>query len=343
MSAPTHHLPKQVPDGLRRLDDPYGIVWRLVNLWRHTSLTRTLRFVEGLAANPAYERPLFIVGMPRSGSTLLFHLLRESEALGALPREGHDLWRLFHHPRYTGWDGDAVGSGAVRPLEPRVVRAWFYAYVGRRRFVEKTADNVVRVPYLLDLFPDARFLVIKRDPLNVVNSYINGWNHPEGRFRSYYVPEDLSIPGYPHRRQWCSTLIDGWRDYVSAPVPEIAFAQWRQYVEAIDAARGAVPPAQWRELHFEHVLQRPDDALDALCAFAEIPATPALRARLHQLVDRPVNALSPPDREKWRRQNPDALQALLPRMAPLAASLGYELDARTGVVRVPPIVSSFFA
>ena len=72
--------------------------------------------------------------------------------------------------------------------------------------MEKTPENSFRVPHLLDLFPDARFLVIWRNPLLVLRSLIRGWRDPAGRFRSYFVSEDLRIPGYPHRRMWRFTL-----------------------------------------------------------------------------------------------------------------------------------------
>ena len=71
------------------------------------------------------------------------------------------------------------------------------------------------------------------------------WKQPGGRFRSYYVPTDLDIPGYGQKRMWCSTLIRGWREFASKPVHEIAFEQWRQYVDAVEEARLVVPSGQW--------------------------------------------------------------------------------------------------
>jgi hypothetical protein len=62
----------------------------------------------------------------------------------------------------------------------------------------------------------------------VISSLIDGRRHPMGRYRSYCVSKDLSVPGYPHRRRWCFALIDGWQEYAARPVHEIAFAQWDQ-------------------------------------------------------------------------------------------------------------------
>lgn len=128
-----------------RLADPWGITWRAANLIKRFNIRRSLRFLCGyFFLIPRYERPVFIIGVPRSGTTALFRLLRESAEMGSLPQEGHDLWRMYHHPRYTGWRSDGVGSGQVRFGERRFVNAYFYSYFDAARFVEKTPENALR-------------------------------------------------------------------------------------------------------------------------------------------------------------------------------------------------------
>ena len=79
---------EQVPAALRRLDDPWGITWRLTNAVRRFSFAWTLRFLRAWVAQTRHLRPVFLVGVPRSGTSLLFYLLRESSELGSLPGEG---------------------------------------------------------------------------------------------------------------------------------------------------------------------------------------------------------------------------------------------------------------
>jgi sulfotransferase family protein len=286
--------------------------------------------VQGWLTAPSYPRPILIVGMPRSGTQMLFHVLREHEAFGSLPTEGHNIWRRFHHPRSTGWHSDHVGAGQVRAGERRYVNAHFFAYAGRKRLIDKTADNLVRIPYLLELFPDAIFVVMKRNPCDAVNSYINMWKQPGGRFRSYYVPTDLAIPDYPQRRMWCSTLIDGWREHAAAPIPEIAFEQWRQYVDGIEAGRRAVPALQWVEFFLEDLLENPERASRWVFERLAIEPTPSVEVKLRELLASPINSISPPGFEKWRSQNPAALHKLLPRIAERCSVLGCSVDPVTG-------------
>jgi len=328
-----------MPGLLARFDDPYGIAWRIANAVRRFDPVRTLRFVRAWVNPPEHKAPILVVGMPRSGTQFLFHLLRESPVLGSMPREGHDVWRRHHHPRRDGWQSDRVGAGQVRPGERRFVNAWFASFTGGRRLVEKTADNVLRVPYLLELFPDAMFVVIKRNPCDVLNSYINMWRQPQGRFRSYFVPAALQIPSYPHRHQWCSTLIDGWRDLITSPVPEIAFAQWREYVERIVEARRIVPAGQWIEFHFEDVLAHPESTMADLYQRLGLVPDAGMAAKLEELLANPINTLSPPGHEKWRTQNAEEVRALLPKISRLAPELGYTIDSASGTMRWPGLTT----
>jgi ubiquinone/menaquinone biosynthesis C-methylase UbiE len=321
---------EQMPGRLARIDDSRGIGWRLSNAARRASPRFAARFASTYLRGANYERPVFIIGPPRSGTTMVFELLKSSSALDGLPWEGHDVWRAFHHPRWSGWDSDAVGSGGVRFGERRFVNAYFHSHLGPCRLVEKTPENALRVPYLLDLFPDATFIAVRRNPCEVISSIINGWRDPAGRFRSYYVPESLRIPGHDDGHMWCFALIEGWREYATRPVPEIAFAQWDQLTAAAEDARSLVAPQRWLDVRFEDLLERPETTASSICATLDIEVEPGMLTRLDELRSRPENALSPAEPAKWRRDNGRELSALLPQIAEHAADRGYQVDPVTG-------------
>lgn len=267
---------------------------------------------------------------------MLFRLLRSSPYLASMPHEGHDLWRRFHHPRLSRWRSDSVGRGEVRWGERRFAAAFISSRCENiaSRFVEKTPENSLRIFYLLDLFSDAIVVVMKRNPCDVISSLIDGWRDPAGRFRSYYVPAKLSIPDYPHRHRWCFALIEGWRDFISAPIPDIAFAQWHEISKAIENARPSVPSSQWLEMRLEDLLDDPENELQRLCERIGIPNQPHLNRELRRLIEHPVNALSAPRFEKWRTRNPKEIQALLPRIAKVAPEFGYSVHENTGAFRI---------
>lgn len=328
MAASTVPGRDQLPTGLGWLDDRWGIGWRAVNLGRRLSVRRTARFASGYIRGVRHERPVFILGAPRSGTSMFFQLLRASQELGALPGEGHDIWRALHHPRWRGWKSDVVEKAF--PGERRYVSARFYAHFSERRFVEKTPENSLRVPYLLDLFPDATFLVVQRNPCDVISSLIDGWREATGRYRSYFVPERLTIPGHPHPHQWRFALIDGWREYASRPVEEIAFAQWDACCRGIEAARASVDPSHWHTFRLEDAIEHPSEFLDRLSGAAGVSRDPRLDRRLDDVIARPVNALSPAAQEKWRLRNEAEIHRLLPRISDAAPGRGYAVDRETG-------------
>jgi hypothetical protein len=150
------------------------------------------------------------------------------------------------------------------------------------------------------------------------------------------VPERLSIPGYEPTRQWCSTLVAGWRELRSSPVPVIALAQLRAYVHALDEARRVIPEKQLIEIHLESLLGNPEGAYSDTLARLRLHSDEAMRRTLDELLASPVNALSAPRAEKWRSQNPDEVSALLPELEPLARTLGYCLDVETGACTIAP-------
>jgi sulfotransferase family protein len=324
--------------GLEKFDDPWGLTWRITNALVRVNPARTARFLSALLRGGAYSRPIFIIGVPRSGTTMIFRLLRNSLELAGMTHEGHDLWRRFHHPRLSGWRSDVVGRGAVRWGERRFAAAFISSRCQSTasRFVEKTPDNSLRIGYLLDLFPDAIVVVVKRNPCDVISSLIDGWRDPAGRFRAYYVPAKLSIPDYPYRHRWCFTLIEGWRDLISAPIPAIAFAQWYSISKAIEKARPAVPSSQWIEIRLEDLLDQPESQLQRLCEGVGIHDDPDLYREMRNLIEHPANALSAPRFEKWRTRNPEEIQALLPRIARVAPEFGYSVDESTGAFRIVP-------
>jgi hypothetical protein len=287
---------------------------------------RTGRLIAALFREQRFTKPIFILGAPRSGTTFVFRCLASCPSLGALPREGHDMWRMFHHPRYRGWKSDSVGPGEVRPGERRFVGAYLRSYFPHERFVEKTPENSFRVPYLLDLFPDALFLVVRRDPFSTINSIINGWRDPSGRFRSYFVPQRLSIPGYPHSHRWCFALVDGWRELASLPIPEIAFAQWAAFSKALAQARGAAPKGRWLEIRLEDLLREPVQFAERISHFADIESTEKLKQGLLADSGQPVYATSGDRPADWRGENCSELRRLAPRIAALAPQTGYRLE-----------------
>ena len=257
---------EQIPERLRRFDDPWGITWRLNNVIKKISLRKFWRYQTARSRAPRHQRPIFILGAPRSGTSMIFRLLSAHPELGSLGREGHDMWRKFHHPRRNGWNSDVLGRGQVVAGEREFIRRYLYMHFDQDRFVEKTPENCLRIAYLQELYPDAVFVFVKRDPREVMSSMLNGWRHPMGRFRSYFVPEKLEIPGYNHPHQWCFALIENWRDFKTQTLSRIVVEQWKQTIHGVLAGRQLIDSKQWIELSLDEFTADPREEMSGLLA-----------------------------------------------------------------------------
>jgi protein-tyrosine sulfotransferase len=127
--------------------------------------------------------PIFVIGVPRSGTTLLRTMLDSHPNIAAGPETP---WLCAHQPRSIGalveyLCGDPHGYVAnfggtraeVVASARLMVDALLSGYAARRgkgRWAEKTPDNLLHLAFLAELFPDARFIHLRREALDVAMS-----------------------------------------------------------------------------------------------------------------------------------------------------------------------------
>jgi tetratricopeptide (TPR) repeat protein len=113
--------------------------------------------------------PVFIVGMPRAGLTLLEQMLAghpDIHAAGELARIGLLSAALAAANRDKGslaeWD-----AAAARRMAGEHVAGLAALAGGKARVLDRTADNVLQLGLIAALFPAARVLLVARDPRDV--------------------------------------------------------------------------------------------------------------------------------------------------------------------------------
>lgn len=188
------------------------------------------------------------------------------------------------------------------------------------RLLEKTPENCLRLPFLLALFPDARIIYLTRDGRSNINSLIEGWRQPH-IFPGYQVPEPINIPG-DTRGRWAFTLIPGWQSLTASPLEEVCAMQWLRCNEAVLAHRdktdGQVP---YLTIQYENLIQRPEQTLGQIANFIQVDFAKELGRYAKELPK--INVVSQPEQEKWRRQNGEAIERVLPIIQPTMKKLGY--------------------
>ncbi|MBO9724044.1 MAG: sulfotransferase [Novosphingobium sp.] len=151
----------------------------------------------GGAASPAQgegrrgEAPIFVVGMPRTGTTLVDRILSshpDVEAAGELQAMPLAVKKQAGTASRRVLDADTVAaSGAIDPAalgEAYLARARVHCGQGRPRFTDKLPANFLYIGHILRALPDARVVCLRRGPLDTL------WSNYKNLFASqstYYA------------------------------------------------------------------------------------------------------------------------------------------------------------
>ncbi|MFA7097794.1 MAG: sulfotransferase [Gammaproteobacteria bacterium] len=140
-----------------------------------------------ITGNIAVQRPVFVVGTGRCGSTLVAKMLRAHREMAGFPNEANELWHPRSYPHYRA----SIDTPPIL-IDPRrftelsirhwpaahedTIRRTFAAFLltkgARKTFFLKSAMISFMVPKLLEMFPDARIVHIYRNGPAVVRSLL---------------------------------------------------------------------------------------------------------------------------------------------------------------------------
>jgi hypothetical protein len=270
------------------------------------------------------DRPIFVVGCSRAGTTLVYKTLSESREIGSLQRETHDYWIGLHPLPEKQWDTHALDAKDASISDRDAVTRYFYSWTGRHRWVDKNNQNGLCVPYLSTLFPDAVFVYVKRSPGDNLNSLIEGWGKPdEFATWSRTLPAEVAIDGGRYR-QWCFFLAEGWRDYTRAALEDVAAFQYNAINLAILDAKSGTRSNQWVDVFYEDFLRDPAGAFRTIFEACGLNFDDRLRAHCENVLDIPYNAFSEIRLDKWKNgRNRAKIERVLPEVAAISARMGY--------------------
>jgi Sulfotransferase family/Tetratricopeptide repeat len=160
-------------------------------------------------------RPIFIVGMPRSGSSLIEQILASHPRVQGLG-ESDALWRAlenrFPYPPDALREVDHFRRLGLRYLENLAARGWNR----RHRPVDKTLDNHLHIGIIHLMFPQATILHAVRDP---VDTGLSCWRQlfANGAETLY----DLAEIGAEQKRY--AAMMDHWRKVLPGDVFDVRY------------------------------------------------------------------------------------------------------------------------
>lgn len=293
---------------------------------------------------PEFDRPVFIIAAPRSGSTLLYDALCRIPGLWSIDGESHRIFDgvLRHHVGNPHFDSiRATAADATPARTDALIRLFTHRLIdgetgiryldlppARRpqsiRFLDKLPKNSFRVAFLAATFPGARFIFLTREPRGNVSSLIDAWREGQrtGRFVTY---PKLSSPDFEN---WCFVLPPDWREVAGKSLEEIAAFQWMTANETALDDLQCLARDRWCALSYDALIVRPNAELRRLSAFIGLEFAGTSAAEAGAL---PISrtALTPPNAEKWRH-NAIEIERVLPRLHDTTARTAAAITPATG-------------
>jgi Sulfotransferase family len=274
--------------------------------------------------------PVFVVGCSRSGTTVTYETIASSPYLLSFGHEIPEFWDGLWGPHHNQWDSEAADAKSARTEHRRAAQRYFFQRLGSGKVLDKTCINVMRVPYLHSLFPEARFVYIHRDGRDNVSSLMDGWLH-DGHFalsRSLGpFPCAVNINGGAFK-EWSFFLPPGWRDFNDSPLEVVCAHQWSMANRlALEASR-QIPREQWIQLRYEDIFDRPLEMFRDVFERLELPFDDEVRRRCATLDARPTSIVKgAPKKQKWKEHHAASIERILPMIRPLMAELGYDVNS----------------
>jgi len=279
--------------------------------------------------------PIILFGNTRSGTSMVQNLLATHPDVVSW-YEPRTLW-LCADP---GREHDEFEEIDATEKVKRHIRKRFLKYQrrhGNRIVMEKTPANILKIPYVRAILPEATFLFIVRNPFSFISSVELKWQRTlsgkgirrrlkstpitqlpyyAGRFIRQYF--DKRVLGRKYQAIWGPRYKGIEEDLQTHDLMTVIARQWS--VGSKKAARdlACFDEGQVLRLRYEDFVQDPVADLKRVCAHCALEMLPEMVEAAHEQVysDR---------RFKWRRFDPRDLARLLPEIQEEMQRHGYEV------------------
>lgn len=168
--------------------------------------------------------PIFIVGMPRSGTTLLDRMLSSHSAITSAG-EIIDFWRQLH------WIADVVPARTrgllsiidkaaeldFRQLGERYLRQTQWRAQGKAFYIDKLPANIQMVAFIRRALPHAPILHMARQPMDTCFSNFKAMF---GNVSSY----SYRLDSLAHYYRQYSRLVDAWHQHLPGAMLDVDYA-----------------------------------------------------------------------------------------------------------------------
>jgi len=237
-------------------------------------------------------QPIIIVGAPRSGTNMLREVICKLPGVGTWPcDEINFIWRHGNIGAIT----DAFPAEYARPAVIRYIRKRFDSLARTSNLdfvVEKTCANSLRIPFVKNVIPNAKYIFIYRNGIDVVASANLRWT---AKLDLGYILEKArfvpftDLPYYFVRfvmnrlyrlfsdqgrlAFWGPQLEDMNTLLSKYSLEQVCAIQWSRCVNSAEAALAKLPEDHVIRVKYEDFVADPQKEFKNICQALEIPAT----------------------------------------------------------------------
>lgn len=225
-------------------------------------------------------QPIIIIGAPRSGTNMLRDVLCQFQKVGTWPcDEINYIWRHGN----INIETDEFSVDMAQPKVKEFIRREFdnFAFDNDLSFlVEKTCANSLRVPFVDQVIPNAKYIFIVRDGFDVVGSASMRWKAQIDIHyllkKVRYVPiYDLPYYGLKYISShiykffskekrlsfWGPKFLGLDNALRNLSLKEVCAIQWKRCVDLSEQAFDKLPENQVIKIKYEEFVSSPVDVL----------------------------------------------------------------------------------
>jgi len=279
--------------------------------------------------------PIFLIGNYRSGTTITQKLIGLHSNIVTW-YEPRTLW-LYADP---GRRCDEFAETDATDKVIRYVRGQFLEFQlqnGNRQIMENTPSNIMRVPYVYKIFPEATYLYISRNPFSCISSMELKWQRAKtwkGLLRTISNTPVKQLPYYTHdfinqmlakkimRKKY--TPIYGPRyngideDLKVHGKLTVIARQWARGNQKAREDLAKIGNGRVLSIRYEDLITDPEPVLRRIYDHCGLACYDSIVRTAKEMVD-------PGRQEKWLRLDPRELRAIIPEIRDEMEASGYTI------------------
>lgn len=255
-----------------------------------------------------YRTPVFLIGAGRSGTKFLRACLSASDEVDSVPYDIGYVWRFGNE---TVAHDELVSSDVSEKIRRYIVSTLPTLTSSNKPdgkfLIEKSVPNALRISFINEVYPDAKFVHLVRDGRAVIESSIRQWRNPVSK--GYLVKKLKYFPWKNYRyaiwflfnlvRSKFSKQPSIWgprykgimEDVASLTLEEVCAKQWSKCVDLADTQFDEIDACRIHRIQFED-LMGDVSKITELCAFIGIKDVSLVEQYFLKNVDRSHNAKS---------------------------------------------------